>query len=250
MSAGFRGRFKVDGGALRAERVSIDPTEAHHMRVMRLAAGDHVVLFDGAGEEAIARLELVASDGGAARVLERYSPATESAIGIWLVQAVPTKLARMDLIVRQCTELGMTRLLPVIAARSQVPSGGIEVINDRRERWVRLAQAAAKQSRRSLVPHIGMPLRLRDLDWSSLPAFRLVCDPSGRPGDLAQRLRGRAAASVALMVGPEGGWSGEERALAEASNAAIIAFGPRVLRADTAGAAALAVLQHAWGDLG
>ena len=52
------------------------------------------------------------------------------------------------------------------------------------------------------------------------------------------------------MVGPEGGWNGEERAVAEASNATTVAFGPRVLRADTAGAAALAVLQHAWGDLG
>ncbi len=250
MNAGPRGRFKVAGGTLHTARVSLDPGEGHHVRVMRLRVGDRVVLFDGVGEEAIARLEVVTADGVAAQVLERYTPATESALAVWLVQAVPTKLARMDLIVRQCTELGMTHLLPVVAAHSQVPSGGVEVIDERRERWMRVARAAAKQSGRSVVPHVGMPMQLRHLDWTSMPALRLICDPSGRQGELARTLRGRAPASVALMVGPEGGWNGEERAVAEASNATTVAFGPRVLRADTAGAAALAVLQHAWGDLG
>ena len=250
MSAGSRGRFKVDDGALDADRVNIGLAEAHHIRVMRLAAGDRVVLFDGAGEEAIARIERVGSDGVVARVLERYSPSTESALRVWLVQAVPTKLARMDLIVRQCTELGMTHLLPVIAARSQAPGGGLAVVDERRQRWMRLAEAAAKQSRRSVIPSIGPLARLKDLDWSLMPELRLICDPSGRPGDLEKILRGRVATGVALMVGPEGGWNGEERALAQAADAVTVAFGPRVLRADTAGAAALAVIQHAWGDLG
>ena len=121
---------------------------------------------------------------------------------------------------------------------------------ERRQRWVRLAQAAAKQSRRSVVPNIDRPLPFADIDWSSIPAFRLLCDPSGVHGTLAETLRGRAPTSLALLIGPEGGWDAEERALADTENAATVAFGPRVLRADTAGAAALAVLQHAWGDLG
>ncbi|HJO04062.1 MAG TPA: 16S rRNA (uracil(1498)-N(3))-methyltransferase [Acidobacteriota bacterium] len=250
MSTGPRGRFKVAGGALCAERPTIDPVEAHHMRVLRLGVGDHVVLFDGRGEEATAQLEMVTEDHVTARVLERHTPATESALDVWLIQAVPTKLTRMDLIVRQCTELGMTRLLPIIAARSQVPSGGVGVIEERRARWQRLADAAAKQSRRTVVPHIGVPMRLQDLDWSSIPELRLVCDPRGGSGALAQTLRNAPATRVALMVGPEGGWNARERALAQGSDATTVAFGPRVLRADTAGAAALAVLQHVWGDLG
>ncbi len=101
-----------------------------------------------------------------------------------------------------------------------------------------------------MVPSIGRPVALGDVDWTSIPPLRLLCDPSGMRGTLVETLDGRAPASVALLVGPEGGWDAEERALAQAVNATTVAFGPRVLRADTAGAAALAVLQHAWGDLG
>ena len=250
MIASPRARFRVDGGTLSAERVRIERAEAHHIRVMRLAAGDHVVLFDGVGEEAVARLEVVTPNEVVAKVLERYIPETESVLEVWLAQAIPTKLARMDLIVRQCTELGMTQLLPVISERNQVPSGGIKVICERRERWIRVAQAAAKQSGRCFVPQIAVPTSLRDLDWTSMPPLRFMLDPSGQQGALACKLRGRAPTSVALVVGPEGGWDSEERAITEASNGTTVAFGPRVLRADTAGAAAMAVLQHAWGDLG
>ncbi len=132
-----RGRFKVSAGALHTDQVRIDAEEANHVRVMRLGVGDRVVLFDGAGQEAIAVLQTVDAGGCiTAQVQERHTPATESPLTVWLIQAVPTKLARMDLIVRQCTELGLSHLLPVVAARSQVPGGGVEVIGERRQRWV------------------------------------------------------------------------------------------------------------------
>lgn len=218
------------------------------MLVRRLEVGRAVVLFDGAGREADAEIVSLAPEGGRARVLAPRPAATESPLAVCLVQALPVKLPRMDDIVRQCTELGVRAIVPVLAAHSQLPGGGLAALARRVARWRRLGEAAAKQSGRSEVPRIAEPVAWAELDWSSVPRPAILLDPAGSTGGLADVSGGRHLEAT-LIVGPEGGWSEGEIESALAHGAQPVSLGPRTLRTDTAGAAALAILQHRWGDL-
>ncbi len=243
-----QGRFHVDPDALRCNEIALSAQTVHHMRVMRLRAGDRVRLFDGSGREVEAELGELADEGGHAIALRRLEPTTESALRIVLVQAIPVKLPRMDAIVRQVTELGVHRVVPVITEHSQLPGGGIAVIERRASRWRRIATAAASQSGRSTVPRVESPVRWGDLDWDAMPRPMLLLCASADQA-LHQVLRGASAGAVTVAVGPEGGWSDAEQRQAVRRQAAPVALGPRILRADSAAVVAISVLQYEWGDL-
>jgi 16S rRNA (uracil1498-N3)-methyltransferase len=223
------------------------------MRVMRLRDGDTVFLFDGDGTEVQGRL-LRLDPGGAEVEVTEFVPAdAEARLHVVLVQAIPVKLPRMDTIVRLATELGVDRIVPILSERGQLPGGGDRTLLRRVERWSRIAETAAQQCGRATVPVIEAPVDLRRMDLDQLPALRLVLDAAGEPLDhLAAELRQSAAApptALSLMVGPEGGWSDSEMTSAMAGGARRVSCGPRVLRADSAGAVALALVQYEWGDL-
>ena len=241
-------RFYVDPRALLCNDIALSAQTVRHMRVSRLRAGDRVRLFDGSGREVEAELGKLADDGGHAIVVRRLEPATESALRIVLVQALPAKLPLMDTIVRQVTELGVYRVVPVIAEHSQLPGGGIAVIERRASRWRRIATAAAQQSGRCTVPRVESPVRWGDLDWKAMPRPVLLLCPSADQV-LHQVLRGASAGAVTVAVGPEGGWSDAEQRQAVRREAAAVAFGPRILRADSAAVVAISLLQYEWGDL-
>lgn len=241
-----RGRYRVQGGSLDAETVVLDARQARHMTVRRLEPGARVVLFDGAGAEAEARLLELQPSTATVRVLERRPATSESALRLWLVQGLPVKLPRVDDVVRQATELGVSGILPVLGAHSEVPGGGPEVLRRKAERWRRVAEEAAKQCGRGLVPEVADPVAWAGIPWERLPGPALLLDPGGEP--FAAGL-GAAGAEASLLVGPEGGWSEVEMDDALGRGARILRLGPRTLRADSAGPAALAVIQHLWGDL-
>lgn len=219
------------------------------MRVMRLAPGDRVRLFDGRGAEVEAELLGLETSGATAKAVREVSCGAESPLRTVLLQAVPVKLARMDVIVRQATELGAQRVVPVLSERSQTPRGGIDVVVRRAARWRRVAETAAKQSLRSVVPVIDDPTPWAELDWARLPHPALMLD-AGTAGSRIRDLGAREVPdAVTVLVGPEGGWSEPERQQAVSNGAVQVCLGRRILRADSAGAVALAVLQHLWGDL-
>lgn len=236
-----RRRFLVDGAALVADRIELAPEQAHHLRVMRLRAGDVVVLFDGAGAEAIA--EVVDPATARLRVTARRTAAAER-LRSCLVQAVPVKAQRMDLIVQQATELGVSRLVPVCSERGQLAAGGLDGLTRRHGRWVRIATTAAKQCGRAVLPTIDPPVSLDRLDLHQLPAPYLLLAEGGGAFESTAVTDG-----LTLLVGPEGGWSDEERSRLLEDGAVEIGLGPRTLRADTAGAVSLALAQYLWGDL-
>jgi len=207
--------------------VSLDVEVSHHMlRVTGIAPGEGVLLFDGAGQEAPAVLESVALGRAS---LRQVGPAHRvEAPEIHLLVAV-CKHAAMDTILRMATELGATRIQPVLAARS-VARG------DRSGRWERIAAGAVAQSGRVRVPQVEAALPL-DQALDTLPEGleRRVLVPGGP--ELAP-----ARPPCALLLGPEGGLSPSEVALAQARGFLAEGLGPGVLRADTAVAAALARL--------
>jgi len=216
---------------------------------MRLQPGAAVELFDGAGVAAAGVVESTGPDSVRVRVSDVGVAEAESPVAVTLIQAVPVKFQRLDTTVRVCTELGVVEILPVASAHTQLPAGGPEVLERRVERWRRIAESAAKQSGRALVPQIHAVVAFADLHWASLPRERFLLEPTAATS-LAMQLHASKGESCALLVGPEGGWDDGERARARQEGASEVTMGPRVLRADSAGASALTLVQAAWGDLG
>lgn len=201
---------------------------SHHLlRVVGIGRGEAVGLFDGQGGAAVGQLLDVV--GGQALIEVGAHTAAPLPSPTWLLQGLP-KHDAFDTIVRMATELGATHIWPILAART-VARG------DRRDRWVRIAEAAAAQCGRAEIPEIAAPMAL-SAALSALPA-----GIAGRvfvPGAPAEPA---ADGPTALLLGPEGGLTDEEIDLALAAGFQAEGLGSRVLRADTAAAAALARLR-------
>ena len=220
-----------------------DDVSHHALRVLRLEAGTPLVLFNGRGGEYLARLA-VAGKRAAAQVesfqpIERESPLTLTLVQAWVATD------KLDWIVEKAVELGVARVILMPTTRSVVRPD----VERRAKRLAHLRQVAASacaQCGRNRVPTVtdasNMKQALADLDGER---FVLLPDAAGTLGD--PRLRARAAA---VMVGPEGGFDEAEVRIAEQLGCRPVRLGPRVLRTETAGLAALAVLQTTAGDLG
>jgi len=228
-----------------AEVTLPEAAASHVARVLRLRAGAPLVLFDGSGADF--RGEIVAVEGERVRVRigERAAGLRESPLAITLVQAV-SRGERMDWTLQKATELGVRRIQPVLSARSVVRLDEQQAGRKLRH-WQAIVAGACEQCGRSVLPEVRAPLELsRFLAESSRDGQRLVLSPGG-PASLAGLAS--ASARVELLIGPEGGLDDAELDAAGRAGFAPVRLGPRVLRTETAGIVALAVLQALWGDL-
>jgi len=217
---------------------------AHHaVRVLRLPAGARIVLFDGRGGEVEAVLE-GQGKRWTARLVERRDAERESPLRVVLVQALASG-DKMDWVVQKAVELGAAGVIPVRAERSVLRLSG-ERADKRVAHWREVAVSACEQSGRNRVPEVAPVLDLRDyLAGTRDGPLRLILDPVGGRRFAAQE---RPVRECHLLIGPEGGWSGDELAACLAAGCTGITLGPRVLRTETAGLAALAAMQALWGD--
>jgi 16S rRNA (uracil1498-N3)-methyltransferase len=228
-----------------AEALLPDAAAYHVARVLRLRAGAPLTLFDGTGGDF--RGEIVAVEGDRVRVSvgERAAGLRESPLAITLVQAV-SRGERMDWTLQKAVELGVARIQPVLSARSVVRLDAGQAAKKLRH-WQAIVAGACEQCGRSVLPDVREPLDLsRFLAASPREGQRLVLSPTG-PASLAGLAT--MAARVELLIGPEGGLDDLELEAATRVGFAPVRLGPRVLRTETAGIVALAVLQALWGDL-
>jgi len=217
----------------------------HLTRVLRLEEGAPVTLFDGTGGEYEG---ILARDGKKiwARVGAHTSIERESPLNVTLVQGV-ARGERMDLIVQKATELGVTRIVPVFAERSVVKvdaSKGARKL----EHWRSIAIAACEQCGRNRVPEVTEPIALGDAVRALEAGTARYLLAAGAQESLAAAMRREAGKPVVLMIGPEGGLSDAERDFAVVHGFTACSMGPRILRTETAGLAALAILQTVAGD--
>jgi 16S rRNA (uracil1498-N3)-methyltransferase len=239
-------RFHAPDLDVAARGVRLPPDEAKHLtRVLRLGVGDDVAVFDGRGREFHARVTAAARDAVDLELVAPLVPAPESRVPLTLVQAV-LKGDKMDEVVRDATMMGVTAIEPVITARTIVRQTGREP-----ERWTRVAVSSAKQCGRATVPGIA-PAR-PFAHWLATHAHGLpliLVEPSAAAGDESslRLLEHHAAGSIALIVGPEGGWTPEERQEAVARACVAVTLGGLTLRADAIPIAALAVVRFALKD--
>jgi 16S rRNA (uracil1498-N3)-methyltransferase len=222
---------------------------AHLTRVLRLAPGAPLAVFDGGGREHAATIATVRDARVTVLVGEPLTPCAESPLAITLAQGV-SRGERMDYAIQKATELGVVRIAPLLCERSVVKLDAGQAAR-KLEHWRGVAAAAAGQSGRAVVPEVAAPCRVLDHLGAAAPAaaagWRLVLAPQATEGP---RQLPPAVAAVELLIGPEGGLSDAELEAALLTGYTALKLGPRVLRTETAAAAAIAVLQALYGDLG
>ena len=231
---------------LRADaRVTIDGGQANLLlNVLRLKAGDGVLLFNGRDGEWRAEIDEVKKRAAVLRIVARTRP-QEGGPDIDCCFA-PLKHARLDYVVQKAVEMGAARLRPVITRRTQVSRLNLD-------RMRANAIEAAEQCGVLRVPEVEaeVPFERMIAAW---PADRLLvfCDEGAEIADPLAALRAAAGGGIeraALLIGPEGGFDEKERALAlQAPHVVRVSLGPRILRADTAAVAGMALIQSIFGD--
>lgn len=246
-------RLFVDGPLEAGSVVALSATATQHVAtVLRLRAGAPLTLFDGRGGEWAANLVTDDRRGAQVRVGAHTAVDRESRLQVTLLQGI-ARGERMDQAVQKATELGVARIIPVATARSVVQLEG-ERAGRRAAHWLAIARSACEQCGRDRVPGIAAPLELAAACASvaAIPLRWLLAPAATRSLVAAARAAAASpsgAAAVALLIGPEGGLTDAEVALAMQSGFEPLRFGPRVLRTETAGPAALAAVQAVAGDL-
>ena len=236
-------RFFCPDGLQPDSEMILPAAVAHHAeRVLRLAVGEGVTLFDGRGGECDAVLVALGRQPlarlGPRRAVERESP-----LAITLVQALAAG-DKMDWVVQKAVELGVAAIQPVAAERSVLKLAG-ERAAKRVAHWQQIVVSACEQSGRNRVPEVAEILPLARWLGTPFAGRRLIL----APGDAGALVRmAPPDGPLAVLVGPEGGWSPAELGLAMRAGCDPLALGPRVFRSETAGLAALAALQTLWGD--
>ena len=217
---------------------------AHLARVLRLGVGDECVLFNGDGCDYRARIARMGKREASAEVVDATAVERESPLRITLLQGI-ARGEKMDWILQKATELGVTRILPVGSERSEVKLDA-QRADKRLAHWRGIVVAACEQSGRARLPEVLAPQSLAAAA-ASAGGRGFLLDPFA---DAAlSTLSGDAPGACTLAVGPEGGWSPRDRSQLADAGFEGLRLGPRVLRTETAGIAAIAILQARFGDL-
>ena len=222
--------------------IFLEAEEAHHLvRVLRLQPGAVVFAFDGNGQEFECVVERATKTSAELNIITALTNVVESPLQLTLGLAV-LKSDKFDWVVQKATEIGVTRIVPLITEHSEFrPSDNRE---GRLQRWRRIALEATKQSGRRSLPDIGTIRSLPEFCETESNDIRLIFSES--KGE--QIMKTERIKSVAVLIGPEGGWSEKELVIALKYGYQSIHLGNRILRAETAAVAAVSLVQFLWGD--
>jgi 16S rRNA (uracil1498-N3)-methyltransferase len=226
--------------SIRGGAAELRGDEARHLtRVLRVAPGQRFEISDNQ-QAYLAEITEAHGERVVFQVIEAI-PTVPPPVSITLCASL-IKFDRFEWIVEKATELGVHRILPVEAARTE--NGLFAASRKRSERWARIARESSQQSRRVRIPEILPAVRFERC-LEEIAAHRYFLDESLAP-PLLREIPSERSDSVALLTGPEGGWTDDERQLAVAAAWQPVSLGPLVLRAETAVCAAMAVVVNAW----
>ena len=238
-------RFFVPAESLQGDRVFVTGEPYHHLRnVLRIKAGAILLLLDGFGQCCEVQLEQLHSEQATTRVIRRWQE-TDAALPITLLQALP-KGDKFDLVLQKGTELGVSCFQP-LETEHAIPSLNAARLSKREQRWQRIISEAARQSRRNFLPELKPLQKLAMVLEQPSGDLKLVLWEAGSVA-LAEVLPEAPPTGVALLIGPEGGFSATEIKTITAAGFQAVHLGPRILRTETAGLAATPILQYLYGD--
>lgn len=237
------------------------PEAFHVTKVLRYGLGQSLALFDGRGGRFEGVIERIDADGTVAGKLTATIKADDAraAVRVHLYLGL-LKASHWDYALEKAVELGAASIVPLLTPRTVVLLHEADRAKSKAERWARVVMAAAKQCGRAELPPVREPMQFRDAVRACKDKGLTLLAYEGMKGSVAsERLRltlreadqrrGAGSLDAHLFIGPEGGFSDEEIELAEAEGAVVFGMGPRILRAETAAAAALTLVQYEFGGL-
>lgn len=242
-----RHRFHALKSQISDSQILLDADEAHHLaRVLRLNVGDRVFAFDGEGSEWECEIASVGKREVNLTIVRQLTDEVESPLQLTLAQAL-VKGDKFDLVVQKATELGVTRIVPLITDHSDIRRAE-ERAEQKLERWRRISLEALKQCGRRRLVEISEPLSFAKFCESSADCNLIFSERGGR------NLREVAASlnkptQLSLCVASEGGWSDAELQKAQKNNFIAVHLGQRILRTETAAIVGVTLAQHLFGDL-
>ncbi len=244
-------RFFVSENSIENNTVTITGPDVKHIsKVLRLNPGHHVSVSTGSDREFEAAIREITSKAVICDIVGEKDIVTEPPVKVTLYQGLP-KGDKMELIIQKGTELGVSRIIPMICERTVVKLDDKKA-GERRVRWQRVAEEAAKQSRRTAVPEVAEPLRfdgvLQELKDQALAIMPWEEQKSGGIKQLLQS--NRETGDIAILIGPEGGFSPGEAEQAIRAGIQLVTLGPRIMRTETAGIVTAALVLYELGDLG
>lgn len=237
------------------------PEAFHVVKVLRYAKGQSLALFDGKGGRFEGVIDALHEDGTVTGQLTATITPDDvrKPVRLHLYLGL-LKASHWDYALEKGTELGVASFVPVLTPRTVVLLHEVDRVKSKHERWSRIVMAAAKQSGRADLPLVREPVQFRDAIRACKDKGLTLMAWEGMKGSVAaetlrlalreaDQKRGAGSLDVHLFIGPEGGFSSEEVEMAEAEDAVVFGMGPRVLRAETAAAAAVTLVQYEFGAL-
>lgn len=233
-------RIAIATSQLQDKQILLTSEQYHYLsRVLRLQSGDRFIAMDGLGTWWLAALE----EAQNAQIVELLEVKTELPISITLMAALP-KGNGFDEVVRCCTELGVTSIMPIISDRTLLNPSPQKL-----ERWRRIAGEAAEQSERAIIPTILEPVNFAEGISSNEATYRYLCVARGSSMHLKTAIISVPPASeIVIAIGPEGGWTTAEITKATSVGFQTVSLGQRVLRAVTAPIVALSIIAAAFEE--
>lgn len=244
-------RFFVDRSQISGEVVTISGEDLKHIKnVLRLKAGEEVSICDGKENDYVAVIESIDSQEVLLSIVDSFKSKGEAPIKLKLYQGLP-KGDKMELIVQKCTELGVSEIVPMATKRAVVKLSDEKKISKKLERWQKIAEEAAKQSKRGRIPLVDRLVTLKEaVAELGEDELALMLYESEIENSLKKALREYDGKAVSVFVGPEGGFEESEAEMLESAGAKVVSLGNRILRTETAGLAVAAVIMYELGDLG
>lgn len=232
-----------------AKKAFITGGDVNHLRtVLRAEKGDEITLCDTGGTVYTCAISEITKDRIVCVIISAEDCPSEPSVPVILLQGVP-KGEKMEFIIQKCVELGVSGIIPVMTERTVVRFEKKQDADKKVERWQKIAGEAAKQSGRGIVPKIGEVVKFKDLFGELDGGLRIIPYENEREISLKNILRENLPAEkIYLFIGPEGGFSLEEVERAAGEGFRPVSLGPRILRTETAGMAALAAIRYELGD--
>ncbi|MBS7298410.1 MAG: 16S rRNA (uracil(1498)-N(3))-methyltransferase [Eubacteriales bacterium] len=242
-------KFFVSPDKVRGNRIIIDTEDVSHIkRVLRLSVGDNITVCDSCGNDYDCKIANISDKCVECEIISSKKNNSEPNIKVTLYQALP-KATKMEYIIQKTTELGITKIVPCALSRCVVK---LDEKDSKKKisRWQKIADEAAKQSGRGILPEISDVMSFRDaVDEMKNSDLVFVPYECAEDNTLRKVLNSKPAQNVAFMIGPEGGFSPEEATYLEDNGIPLVTLGKRILRTETAGMAVLSMVMYEIGDI-
>lgn len=244
-------RFYVNEDSILEDNIIIEGRDVNHIRnVLRMKQGDRVIANDCEGTDYYCVIDEVCQDEVKLKIESSKKSLAELRTKLYLFQALP-KQDKMELIIQKAVELGAHEIIPVVTKRCVVKLDDLKKQEKKTARWNAIAEAAAKQSARGIIPEVKKPMKLSEaLEYASELEYNIFPFEHAEGMEHSRKVMDEAAnaGSVGIFIGPEGGFEEEEVEMAKEAGLTVVSLGNRILRTETAGMTVLSILMFKISD--